>query len=165
MYYIGYYIVGKNTNKKVVHMENIDKKRITVYLDIKLVELAHLNVDNLSELINNLLTTYLSVSTTEEIQNQIKDHQDKIKALVTRQQDLLKKGMAEDHSEGMKQKLDEELKQLYKIRRATIGDNQDLDFDWMNSPKNIQRCRLLGKEPLEVVHALRSWYENDGGRK
>ena len=146
-------------------MENIDKKRITVYLDIKLVELAHLNVNNLSELVNNLLTTYMSVSTTEEIQEKIKEHQENIKVLTQRQAALLKDGVSKDHTEGMVKTILDDLQKAYKVRRETVGDNRNLDFDWLNSPKNIQRCRVLGKEPIELVMELRTWYGNNGGGK
>lgn len=145
-------------------MENTEKKRVNVYIDKRLLEMAHLDTNNISQLVNNLLSTYLSASSVEEVQNQINEYQKKIKALESRQSDLLKDGASENQTLGMRQKIDTDLKRLYKHRRETIGDNSDLDFDWLNSPKNIQRCRLLGKEPLQLASELRDWY-NDGERK
>ena len=145
-------------------MENIEKKRVNVYIDKKLLEMAHLDTNNISQLVNNLLSTYLSASSVEEVQSQINEYQKKIKALESRQSDLLKQGVSENQTSGMRHKIETDMKKLYKHRRETIGDSQDLDFDWLNSPKNIQRCRLLGKEPLQLVSELRDWY-NNGGKK
>jgi hypothetical protein len=146
-------------------MENLDKKRINVYLDTRIIQMAHLDTNNLSQLVNDLLSTYLSASSVEEVQKEISEHEKKIKALIARQNDLLKQGASETQTSGMKKKFEDDLKKIYKKRREEIGDNQDLDFDWLNSPKNIQRCRLLGKEPLQICNELREWFQkNNGGR-
>jgi two-component sensor histidine kinase len=146
-------------------MENIDKKRVTVYLDMGLVEMCHLNVDNLSQLINSLLTSYLSVSSVEEIQKQIEEYHSKIKALSVKQQDLIKSGVSENGADAMIKQINDELQKAYVLRRTSSGNNQDMDFEWANSPKNLQRCKLLGKEPLELVMELRKWYDVKGGEK
>jgi len=54
-----------------------------------------------------------------------------------------------------------DFQKFYVLRRKQIGNNKDADIDWINSPKNIQRCRILGKEPLLLVEELRMWYASE----
>jgi hypothetical protein len=139
----------------------MEKRRINVYLDTRIVELAHLETNNLSELINNLLENYLNVSTTKEVDNQIKQHSKALKVLEQKKKALLLAGISDNKVNGMVKSLEDELRSNYMKRREQgVDDSADADFQWMNSPKNIQRCKLLGKEPIELVMDLRKWYSS-----
>jgi hypothetical protein len=143
----------------------MEKKRINVYLEQKIVELAHLETDNVSELVNNLLESYLSVSTTSDVDEEIKAHEKAITILKEKKKSLLLAGVHESKEEGMQEKLLDELRVIYKIRRETAGDNKDGDFEWISSPKNLQRCKVLCREPIVMITELRDWIKNNGGNK
>jgi hypothetical protein len=49
-----------------------------------------------------------------------------------------------------------ELLKIFKKRIENIGSYDEYNFqDWINTPKNKERCRLIGKEPLEVLELLK----------
>jgi len=138
-----------------------EKKRINVYLDKKLMDLVHMEVDNVSELFNNFLTEYLSATSVENIDRRINEHHDKIKALKLKRQDLLDNGASEEKQKDISKNILKQLQDVYMLRRKQIGDNVSSDENWLCSPKNIQRCKMLGKQPLEFLHELREWYEGE----
>jgi hypothetical protein len=139
----------------------MEKKRINVYLDLKVVELAHLETDNLSELVNNLLENYMSVSSTKGVDEEIQHHEKVISVLKEKKRHLLLAGASEDKMNGMVNGMLGELQKAYVKRREQVNDS-DADFQWINSPKNQQRCKLLGKEPLVVAMELREWFKKTG---
>ena len=141
----------------------MEKKRVTVYLDTQLVELTHIETNNMSELINNLLTSYLSINSTQDLDKEIDEHKKVIKVLESKRQKLIQQGATDDKISGMATVLFNELKNNYKLRRSQIGDNLESDYEWINSGKNMQRCRVIGKEPIVLVAELRQWYNNTGG--
>jgi len=141
----------------------MEKKRINVYLEQKIVELAHLETSNVSELINNLLESYLSVSTTKDVDKEIDAHEKAITILKEKKKGLLLQGAHEDKTDGMHDKLLGELQNIYRKRREG-NNNFDGDFEWIVSPKNLARCRVIGKEPIVMVTDLRDWFKNNGGK-
>jgi len=44
---------------------------------------------------------------------------------------------------------------------ASVKDELAL-VEWITSPKNVELCRYLGKEPLVVLGDLKEWYNNGG---
>jgi len=142
----------------------MEKRRINVYLEQKLVELAHLETDNVSQLVNNLLESYLSVSTTKDVDKEIDAHEKAISILKEKKKSLLLQGLHETKQDGLNDSIMSELQSLYAKRIETIGDNPDAHFIWINSPKNLQRCKLLGKVPLVLLSELKDWYKNNGGQ-
>ena len=52
----------------------------------------------------------------------------------------------------------DELKNLFKKRIKNLGSYDELAFkDWINAPKNKDRCKRLGKDPFVVLKELESW--------
>jgi hypothetical protein len=141
----------------------MEKIRTTLYLEQKLVELAHLETDNMSQMVNNLLNNYLSVSTTQDVDKEIAEHEKAIDILKVKKKSMLLAGMHESKQEGIQEDILKELQGIYVKRRCQANDH-DADFEWLSSPKNLQRCKLLGKEPIVLVHELREWYKNKGDK-
>jgi len=137
----------------------MEKIRTTIYIDRKLMELARIEVDNLSELMTNLLSHYLSTNSTVEIDKKIKELKEKVQMLEIKKADMIRNGLSEDRREGMNENLLEELKDVYAKRRKQLGDNRWADEQWIMSPKNIQKAKFIGKEPLELMVELRNWYD------
>lgn len=123
------------------------------------MELARIEVDNLSELMTNLLSHYLSTNSTEEINKKINALKEKIKVLEIKKADMIRMGISEEKQEGMNENILKEMQDIYVKRRKQIGDNHWADEQWIMSPKNVQKCKILGKEPLVFLAELREWYE------
>jgi hypothetical protein len=140
------------------------KKITTVYLEDNLINLARLDNLNVSEFVNSILQEYLSVQSIEDIDKQIQEHQLHIQALAEKKKTLLLDGASNSKLNGMVATMEAELRNNYKKRREQSGDSADADFQWMNSPKNLQRCKILGKEPLAMVHDLRKGYKEHGDK-
>ena len=49
--------------------------------------------------------------------------------------------------------------ETYRKRRLHVGDNFPSDELWITSPRNLQKCKMLGKEPYGLLHELRKWYD------
>jgi len=138
-----------------------EKKRINVYLDKKLMDLVHMEVDNVSELFNNFLTEYLSATSIENIDRKISEHHDKIKALEIKRTDLTNNGVAEEKKDDIVRNILMQMRSTYVKRRDQSGDNLNSDELWISSPRNIQKCKMMGKQPLEFLYEIREWYENE----
>ena len=136
-----------------------EKKRINVYLDKKLMTLVHMEVDNVSELFNNFLTQYLSATSVENIDRKINEYHTKIKALELKRQDLLDNGVSEERQVDINKNVLNQFRETYVKRRDQMGDNESSDELWITSPRNIQKCNLLGVEPFGMLHDLRVWYD------
>lgn len=137
----------------------MNKSITTVYLDKTLVQLIHEEGCNLSELINTYLEQYLSASSTEQIDQRIEEYKQKILVLQQKRESMVAQGISENKMDGIKTGIMDVMQRTYKIRQEH-GRNRSLDEDWITSPKNIQKCKLLGMDPLVVLHELGEWYEN-----
>ena len=62
--------------------------------------------------------------------------------------------------EGVKQDIMTNLRKVYGIRRQH-GKNSSLDQDWITAPKNLAKCKLLGMDPLVVLHELEAWHDEN----
>jgi len=122
------------------------------------LNLARLDGINMSEVVDNFLRNYLSVNSVDEIKKKIKTHEDKIKQLKIKEKDLLLQGISETRQEGMLNNTIDSLRDMYLLRREQ-GQNKYADEVWITSPKNLQKCRVLGKEPMHVLAELEGWYE------
>lgn len=123
------------------------------------MELARMEVENLSELMTNLLSTYLSTNSTEQIDKKIKEYQNKLSTLEQKKKDLIRQGMSEEKMNGMNQDLLKNFQIAYKIRREKMGTDKWMEENWISSPKNIIKAKMLGKEPYALLDELREWYE------
>ena len=134
-----------------------EKARTTLYLSRDILNLARLDGINMSETVDNFLRNYLSVNSVEEIKKEISIYEDKILQLKMKEKDLLLKGISETRQNGMLNNTMESLRKTYLLRREQ-GQNKYADEVWITSPKNIQRCRIIGKEPMHILAELEEWY-------
>ena len=141
--------------------EYMEKIRTTIYIDKRLWELFMLEVDpqGASRTIEELLSHYVSTSSTEEINRKLEKIDQERKILEQKKHDMLQQGLSEDRMEGMNCKVLDNIQGIYKKRREQLGNNIGVDESWIMSPKNISKSKILGKEPLVLLHELRDWYK------
>ena len=139
------------------------KKKLTLSIEDGVIELARLENINISGIIEEYLQKYLGTNGIEEIEKKIKTVETELQALLDRKKELLRQGESMTRSEDLCKNIMEELHSAYVLRRNQGINSHDLDFDWLNSPKNQQRCKMLGKEPIELVGEIRSWYDKNNG--
>jgi len=137
----------------------MDKIRTTLYIDRRLMDLVKLEVDNVSNTMETLLTRYVSANSTEQLDKKIEGHQSAIDVLKQKKHDLLQRGIKEDKIQGMTIDIEAELKEVYRKRREQLGDNLLADEQWITSPKNLSKCKILEREPFELLYDLRDWYD------
>jgi len=140
------------------------KKKLTLSIDDKLIDLARLDNINISGLLELYLSKYLETNGLEEIDKKITHAQSELQALIDRKKDIIKAGHVDTKSNQVAMMFLEELRNAYIKRRMVIND-PDADFQWIQSPKNQQRCKLLGKEPLQMAVELREWYKRQGKKR
>ena len=136
------------------------KKKLTLSIEDKIIDLAKLENINISDITEKYLQQYLGANGIEEIDKKILEKEQELNALNERKKDLLKTGIAMTRNEDMAKTIIKELREAYILRRKQGLDSSDLDFEWLNSPKNIARCSCLNKEPIVLVTELREWYDS-----
>jgi len=136
----------------------MEKKITTIYIEEDLRNLARLENLNVSELINDFLRSYLSTNSTEEIDMKIAEYEKKLVVLRKRKHDMIQAGISEERKNGMNENILNELRNIFKLRRQQAGKNVSADESWITSPKNIQKCKLLGKDCFLVLAELEEWY-------
>ena len=141
------------------------KKRFDLWLESDVVDLVRLETNNLSRLVNELLTRYTSADSTEGIKDKIKEHENAIMVLKEKVKILLEEGLSNNATEEMNKNIFGEMQEIYRKRREQIGDNKFADEQWITAPKNIQKCKIIGKEPLVFLEELREWYDNRNGKQ
>ena len=114
---------------------------------------------NLSKFVNDQLERYFSVSSIEDINIKIAEHKAAIQALEQKRADLLAEGTAETKGQALAEEAEKEIKEIYKNRRDS-GIQKDLDRSWLQSPRNLERLKIIGWETDEAVHKLRKWYDD-----
>jgi len=112
---------------------------------------------NLSKWVNDGLEKYFSVSSIEDINTKISEHKASIGALEGKRADLLASGVAVTKDEALTNVLLEDMKRFYVARRNQ-GNSAESDDLWISSPKNLERCKKIGKDPRLVLEDIRSWY-------
>ena len=132
------------------------KTKLTLSIDGNLIELAKLDNVNISSLLEEYLKNYLETNSTEQIDNKISKLNEHINALNERKKQLLILGAMETKNEGLKVKIFNELKEFYNARIKQGISTVETDFQWLNSPKNLQRLKLLNKTPLEILNELKA---------
>lgn len=130
------------------------KNKLTLSIDGNLIELAKMDNINISSLLEEYLKNYLESNSTEQIDNKIQRLNEHINALNERKRQLLLLGAVENKNQGLKQKIVEELKQYYRARVDQGVSTPETDFQWLNSPKNLNRLKIINKTAIEVLNEL-----------
>lgn len=130
------------------------KNKLTLSIDGNLVELAKMDNINISSLLEEYLKNYLETNSTEQIDLKIQRLNEHINALNERKRQLILLGAVENKNQGLKQQITEELKQYYRARVAQGVSTPETDFQWLSSPKNLHRLKILNKSPIEILNEL-----------
>jgi len=130
------------------------KNKLTLSIDGNLIELAKMDNINISSLLEEYLKNYLESNSTEQIDNKIQRLNEHINALNERKRQLLLLGAVENRNQGLKEKIIEELKQYYIARVNQGVSTPETDFQWLNSPKNLNRLKILNRSAIEVLNEL-----------
>jgi len=131
------------------------KVRTTIYLDADIIHLARLEDANVSRIVNNILTEYFKTDNVEKLEQKAKDLEAELNSINKRIYDLIQKGISTDRKNNMNKNIYNELLNIFKKRIDNIGYHQANFEDWMHTPKNQERCKIIGKEPLEVLEMLK----------
>jgi len=108
------------------------KKRFDLWLESDVVDLVRLETNNLSRLVNELLTRYTSADSTEGIKDKIKEHENAIMVLKEKVKILLEEGLSNNATEEMNKNIFGEMQEIYRKRREQIGDNKFADEQWLS---------------------------------
>ena len=135
------------------------KLRTTIYLRGDLKRLVEEEGINLSAWVNEMLETYLLSGSIEKIKREIEELEARKQILMKRLEKLEEKGILKSREDVMKEKALQELREKYIMRREQKLP-EELDYAWITSPKNLQRVRILGKTPEEVLDELKEWYNS-----
>jgi len=136
------------------------KRKLTLSVDENIIELAKMDELNISNVVEEYLRNYLETNSTEAIDNKIVKLTEHINALNQRKTQLLILGASETKNQGLQEKVWAELRQYFKLRQDQGLTDTRSDIDWINTPKNIQRCKILEKNPLEVIVELRDLFSS-----
>ena len=134
-----------------------EKRRVNIYINKRIYELLHLETNNVSRTIEELLEAYLATNSLEDINKKIHDHEVKIRALLEKKKDLLQAGIAETKQEGLNDTIWKGLQTTYQKRKKQ-GSDRASDENWITSPKNLIKCKTIGKEPLLALKELSDGY-------
>lgn len=140
------------------------KRRTTIYLDDRIMQLVRLEEINLSSLVNEYLSRYLETNGVEAINKKIETVELELKALNDRKKDLLRSSKVETREDQMKNKIWNEFRETYAHRRD-LGIQVTQDDQWMTGPRNLQKCSILQLKPVEVLIELKEWYKKKNKRK
>lgn len=135
----------------------MNKIRTTLYIDRDILNLAHMEKINISQTVEQLLSTHMSLSTVDQINTKIAESEAVLRVLKEKRKALQRK-TNKSIVPGPDHKALGELKELFKKRRETIGYKGD-DKVWITSPKNLARCKTLGSDPQDVLDKLIRWYD------
>jgi len=130
-------------------------KRVNIYIDEDIVNLAKLENANLSAVANDLLKTYFQSDNVEKLKLRKKEIEADLETINRRIKDMIQSGISEDRQNNMNKNIFNELYNIYIKRKENIGEDEYLLQQWINSEKNLQRCKILGKDPLHMLQYLK----------
>ena len=133
----------------------MQKKRTTIYIDEDIVNIAKLENANLSEVTNNLLKTYFHTESISKLRDRKKELEGELESIKQRIKDMIRKGITENRENDMKNNTFNELYEIYKKRIKNVGFDEYNLQQWIQSDKNRQRCKIIGKEPFAVLDQLK----------
>ena len=129
-----------------------------MYLEKDAKRLVEDEVENFSKWVNEKIYTCLSCETVEDVLAKKKEMEGKLRTLDHR----LKELRARDSKVGSGKKVEirvmAELRETFSLRMEQEQSREE-NLGWILSPKNIGRCKLLGKNPEAVLDELEAWYD------
>jgi len=134
------------------------KIRTTVYLVKEVKRLVDEENMNLSKWINDNLLIALCVESESDLIEKKSDLEGKIKVLEERLLKMRESKKVSGETEIAQKQVLDELRSVYS-ERCKRGLERSNNLNWITSPKNILRCRILGKTAEEVLSGLEAWHD------
>lgn len=129
-----------------------------MYLEKDAKRLVDDEIDNFSKWVNDKIYTCLSCETVEDVLAKKKELEDRIKVLDDRLKELQEKRSKVGAEGKLENRALDELRDRFS-NRAKGGLSREDNLNWILSPKNIGRCKILGKSPEQVLDELEAWYD------
>lgn len=143
--------------------ENLEGNvRTTVYLERDAKRLVDEEVKNFSQWVNEKIYTSLSCESVEDVLAKVNEHEGSIKTLKDRLKDLEARKSQANIEGNLETQALAELREYFEIRMEKEMTREE-NLSWILAPKNIGRCKLLGKSPENMLDELEAW--NDGKEK
>jgi len=137
--------------------DEVDKEPSTVYLEKDLKYMAKSQDLNLSETINNLLRTFLSVGSKEEIYKEIDKHRTQLTILEKKLKKYEDEGVAETREGSMTDKAWDHAHHVFKIR--CDGEAGEANArEWVKNSKTCEPLIRSGLQIDQIVHKLLEEY-------
>lgn len=130
-----------------------EKVRVNVYLRKDLAELSLWANQNRSQLIEQLLTTYLDADGIEDIDRQINKLRKKMITLNKKRQDLLDVGTKETTEDNIKDQALEQLLGKWELR-AKQGTSPAMDLKWLEGPFNLALAKQTKMSKVKILEYL-----------
>jgi len=137
-------------------------RRTTFYLDDEIVELARLEGINLSRTVNMLLKEYLQTENIEALKEKQKQLEAQLRIVKNKIKKILEESMSNDRVKILRENTFNDLYKKYKQRVETIGVEDTFHLNWLKSKKNLEKCRLLGVKPDDLLCMLKDKYKKEG---
>ncbi len=137
--------------------DEVDKEPSTVYLEKDLKYMAKSQDLNLSETINNLLRTFLSVGSKEEIYKEIDKHRTQLTILEKKLKKFEAEGVAETRGESMIDRAWDHAHHVFKIR-CDGGVGEAGAREWVKVAKATEPLRRSGLQIDQIVNKLLEAY-------
>lgn len=130
-----------------------------MYLEKDAKRLVEDEVTNFSQWVNDKIYTSLSCESVEDVLAKKKELQGKILTLDGRLKELQDKKSKANVEGNLEKQALAELRVSFDARMENPKTREE-NLSWILAPKNIGRCKLLGKTPENMLDELEAW--NDG---
>lgn len=134
------------------------KTQTSLWIENDLYYLVKSNDLNLTRFVNDSLRRYFSVSSVEDVKQEIDSKKQELSVLKKRLEELVAERREERTENSLQAAAWDELKKNYRDRRV-ISDSMEKDRLWITGPKNLERCKILGLSSDEAIEKLREWYD------
>ena len=113
---------------------------------------------NLTKWVNDNVLLSLALDTPEKVEAKIRLKESELEVLKKRLERLVASKAESGKAGSEKKQVLDELRSVYS-ERCKRGLERSNNINWITSPKNILRCRILGKTAEEVLSGLEAWHD------
>ena len=119
---------------------------------------------NLTKWVNDNVLLSLALDTPEKVEAKIRLKESELEVLKKRLERLTTAEAESGKVESGQSDALEELQEAYAIR-CRKGLERSNNINWITSPRNILRCRVLKQTAEEVLTGLEVWYDGTQASK
>lgn len=116
---------------------------------------------NFTSWVNETLEQYFSMNHKDQILKKLLELDSERKTLETRLKVLEEKEKQSITGRIESDSIFEMLYKIYCARREKMGEDESLDWRWITSPKNYNRCKTMKMNPDEVLQLLIKTYNKE----